>query len=676
MKKIVFFYLLILINNPLFAQIAGQDIYICEGQETQLNASILNDFFWSPANFLNDPYSPNPTVSGLLQTTDFVLTTNYQNQIVNGDFEMGNTAFITDYTVPLFPGPYGLLSNESTYAITNNANSVHLNFLGNDHTNPPIGNFMVVNGSNVLNTKVWCQNITLQQNTVYEFSTWVSSVVAENLAVLEFSINNVSIGQPFTAPAQVNVWNEYYALWNSGMNTSAEICIVNLNSGASGNDFGIDDISFNIYNQTDTVTVFVNEQDSVVHKVTLCEDINGSGINSFDLSNINSNLLFQSNAGLDWYLDEQYQLELNQNTISATNNLTLHATENNNKCKKARIDFEVHSTPKISIISEDSICLGESYNFSDLNLFFQTFDSIQSLKFTSNGTILPMTNYSPTTSQNINIVCQTEYGCKDSSELLLKVNPIPFIDAGSPQFYCSKSGFLRAYSSNDINYLWKGDNSMYIHNIYDTKSKVTIEEFGTYQFILEATNLSGCKNQANTSIEFVEKPDYFNANYHIDINPVYEGEIFHLINTSTENTTAFWDFGNGMTSTTHSKTMSYDTSGHYTVKLIIENYAGCTDSISKNIIVHPFIKIYIPKSFTPNNDDINDIFEVYGNGIANYNMIIFNRWGEIIYSNTNQGWDGKFKNNEAQDGIYTYKVMVEDFKRKQHYLSGEVSLIR
>ena len=501
--------------------------------------------------------------------------------------------------------------------------------------------------------------------------------MAENLAILEFSINNVSIGQPFTAPAQVNVWNEYYALWNSGMNTSAEICIVNLNSGTSGNDFGIDDISFNINNQTDTVTIFVNEQDSVIHNVTLCEDINGSGINSFDLSNINSNLLFQSNDGLDWYFDEQFQIALNQNTISATNNLSLYATENDNKCKKARVDFEVHSTPKINIISEDSICLGESYNFSELDLFFQTFDSIQNLQFSSQlGGILPLTDYTPTTTQEINIYCQTEYGCHDSSIMLLKVNPLPILDAGAPQSICTKSGFLKGNSSINTNYIWKGDNIKYIQNINNTQSAVTVNEYGIYQFTLEAVNQYGCKKEATTSIEFVKKPIYFMADYYADIHPLYEGEIFHLINTSTENTTAYWDFGNGQTSNTHSHTMSFDSSGVYNVKLVIENNNGCTDSISKNIIVHPFIKIYIPNSFTPNNDDINDIFEVYGNGIANYNMIIFNRWGEIIYSNTNQGWDGKFKNNEVQDGIYSYKLMVEDFKQKQHYISGEVSLIR
>lgn len=72
------------------------------------------------------------------------MTTNYQNQIVNGDFSDGNVGFISDYTNPTFGGAWGLLSNESTYAITNDASSVHLNFNGTDHTNPPNGNFMVI----------------------------------------------------------------------------------------------------------------------------------------------------------------------------------------------------------------------------------------------------------------------------------------------------------------------------------------------------------------------------------------------------------------------------------------------------------------------------------------------------------------------------------------------------
>lgn len=293
MKNILFSFLLIIL--PFFSswtQQAGEDILSCEGESVQLNPTISANVSWQPAIFLDDTTSNNPTVSGLTQTTDFTMTTNYQNQIVNGDFSDGNVGFISDYTNPTFGGTWGLLSNESTYAITNDASSVHLNFNGTDHTNPPNGNFMVINGSNIPNTKVWCQIINLEQNTDYEFSTWITSVVSENEAILEFNINGVAIGQPFTAPSQIFVWNEYFANWNSGLNTTAEICIINQNFGVSGNDFGIDDISFNIKDVTDTITIFVEEVDTVNHTVTLCEASNWLGTSPFDVNTLSSQDFF------------------------------------------------------------------------------------------------------------------------------------------------------------------------------------------------------------------------------------------------------------------------------------------------------------------------------------------------------------------------------------------------
>ena len=134
--------------------------------------------------------------------------------------------------------------------------------------------------------------------------------------------------------------------------------------------------------------------------------------------------------------------------------------------------------------------------------------------------------------------------------------------------------------------------------------------------------------------------------------------------------------GNGHTSTTHSQTFSYNSTGLYNVTLVIENQNGCQDSITKEILVHPFLHVFIPSSFTPNSDNINDIFEVQGNGILNYEIYIFNQWGERVYSNKNTGWDGTYNQKFIEEGVYAFRVIVEDFKKKLHHFYGEVSLLR
>lgn len=677
MKNLIL-YIFFLPILSAWAQTAGVDVYTCEGQSVQLNATISANVTWQPANFLDDPTSNNPIVSGLTQTTDFIMTTNYQNQIVNGDFSNGNVGFVSDYTNPTTGGTWGLLSGESTYAITNDASSAHVNFNGLDHTNPPNGNFMVVNGSSIPNTKVWCQIINLEQNTDYEFSTWVTTVVSENEAILEFSINGVAIGQPFTAPSQTNVWNEYFANWNSGLNTTAEICIVNQNFGASGNDFGIDDISFNIKDFSDTLTVFVEDVETVKHTVTLCEASNLLGTSPFDVNTLSSQDFFQSNDGLDWYLNSQLSQPLPNSWIHASENMTIYATESNNRCKIATIDFIIHSKPEIDVSQEEQLCLGDQYHFSELNLFYNTFDSIQSLEiYNLDGMALPNTNYMPSNSETIIFYCETEYGCRDTSSMQLIVNDLPQIDPGPPQAICSSTGVLNAIIPNNVSSRWIGQSSQYVSDINNPQTSVTINEYGTYHFTIEVSDQNGCKNQATTSIDFDYKSDLFNADFYIDKNPIFVGEDVRLINTTSDHDIQyFWDLGNGHTSTTHSQTFSYNSTGLYNVTLVIENQNGCQDSITKEILVHPFLHVFIPSSFTPNSDSINDIFEVQGNGILNYEIYIFNQWGERVYSNKNTGWDGTYNQKFIEEGVYAFRFIVEDFKKKLHHFYGEVSLLR
>ena len=89
-----FCYFITLSFNIALAQSAGQDIITCQGETVQLNPNISNNVSWQPVIYLDNPNIHNPTVSGLAQTTDFVMTTNFTNQIINGDFSSGNTDFL------------------------------------------------------------------------------------------------------------------------------------------------------------------------------------------------------------------------------------------------------------------------------------------------------------------------------------------------------------------------------------------------------------------------------------------------------------------------------------------------------------------------------------------------------------------------------------------------------
>src|SRR5690606_39256774 len=103
-------------------------------------------------------------------------------------------------------------------------------------------------------------NIAVNPNTDYLFSAWITNALNDpNVAVLQFSINGAQLGNPFSTTPNGCDWLEFNEPWNSGITTSAEICIVNQNTTEGGNDFALDDISFNeICAVTDTIEVLID----------------------------------------------------------------------------------------------------------------------------------------------------------------------------------------------------------------------------------------------------------------------------------------------------------------------------------------------------------------------------------------------------------------------------------
>jgi len=230
---------------------AGPDTNVCyPGGMIQLMGSIIGDdifFLWSPITGLNNPFSLTPTANVnfpiTYTLTGWALDPNSPELIVNGDFESGNIGFSSDYTyVADIPGNQMEMYPEGTYTVINNPNLVHNGFSAcADHTTGT-GNMMVVNGAANLQD-IWCQTVSILPNTYYNVSAWVASVNPASPAQIQFSINGNPIGNIVNAPSAVCVWTPFNAVWNSGSNTSATICILNLNTAAGGNDFALDDIS-------------------------------------------------------------------------------------------------------------------------------------------------------------------------------------------------------------------------------------------------------------------------------------------------------------------------------------------------------------------------------------------------------------------------------------------------
>lgn len=490
--------------NPILVDAGPDSVVICEGGEAQLQASGATFYVWSPADGLDNPRIENPIASPTATTT-YVVTGSVpgNNIIFNGDFEQGNVGFSNNYiftTTNLVP--------ERTYSVVSNPNPLHPAFVGSDHTSGS-GNFLAVNGSVTPNLFVWCQRVNVQPNTDYSFSAWISTLVASSPAELEFSINNQILGVPIIAPANTFQWDQFFATWNSGNNVIADICIVNRNTVASGNDFGLDDISFApICSSTDTIVVVVNPtpEPNLGVDDTLCVGTRkvlspGSEFVSYLWSN--------QSVGATLTVDTSGIYSV---TVTDANGCTASDTisiSSKNCCFPAEFGnlFTLIDNTN-NVISQNTVWSGK---------YFITADVV-----VQNGATLDITNVDVVFDENIGIT---------------------FLD--SSRIRANNSVFRTC----DYNVSWKGfdflDNSSGLFNenviknavvALDLKTRKSLQirnnEFYNFSVGINYDNAGngnfGGAATANTFVSNEERPDFFDANGNL-INDVFSIKTFNTI---------------------------------------------------------------------------------------------------------------------------------------------------
>ncbi len=150
----------------------------------------------------------------------------------------------------------------------------------------------------------------------------------------------------------------------------------------------------------------------------------------------------------------------------------------------------------------------------------------------------------------------------------------------------------------------------------------------------------------------------------------------------------YWDMDDGFTYITNSDSnythvySNIDTTT-YLVELITENLFGCLDTAYDSVIIKGDYILFVPNAFTPNNDGLNDNFFPQGIGfrdVQDFQFIIYDRWGDMIFKSTDiqKGWDGRANkgNDVAQQDVYIWLILTQDFKGRKHKYVGHVTLLR
>lgn len=125
------------------------------------------------------------------------------------------------------------------------------------------------------------------------------------------------------------------------------------------------------------------------------------------------------------------------------------------------------------------------------------------------------------------------------------------------------------------------------------------------------------------------------------------------------------------------------TGGIYPVTLTVTDNNNCMDQHTRLIVVNDLLNVYVPNSFTPNNDGVNDIFAVEGTDIDpdRFEFMVFDRWGSKVFdtAEVTHAWNGSFQNGQyyCADGVYIWRLVVHSLATAERYeYSGTVTLLR
>lgn len=359
-----------------------------------------------------------------------------------------------------------------------------------------------------------------------------------------------------------------------------------------------------------------------------------------------------------WYFGDGSALSTAQNAShtysnSGTYPASLVAISNNGCSDTITKNVYVHPPP-VALFNTRNVCDGSIVPFTDLSTVPAP-DLIQSWTWDF-GDGSPVYNnqsvahpYSAAGSYTVKLIVVSDFGCIDSITKPVIVHPNPVVifmasdTAGCDPLCLSFTDQSTVSPGNNSQWTWDtGDgngltNSQNFDHCYANQAITTPAYFNVS---LTVTSDSGCvtsgtKNNyitvyPNPEAGFIVQPSRTTI-----INPVIS-----ITDASAGVDIWNWNFGDGSAplttglgfpSVTNPASHTYADTGTYTITLITATQYGCIDSTYHTIIIEPEFTFYIPNAFTPNNDMLNRTFSGKGQYIVEYEMTIFDRWGNLIY---------------------------------------------
>jgi gliding motility-associated-like protein len=338
----------------------------------------------------------------------------------------------------------------------------------------------------------------------------------------------------------------------------------------------------------------------------------------------------------------------------------------------------VHPIPGVSV-NDVSICEGENATLT------ATPSSIGgTYLWLPGGEINNSITISPNNSTSYSVL-YTLNGCESTPATgTVFVNPIPSVSFSADVLSgCAPLTVnLSNNSGNSSICAWNIGNGQLVNGC---ETEYTFTQGGCYDISLTTTE-NGCSNSL-TLYDYICVENPPTASFTTSPSSILEGVNFQTISTSNFSTGATnytWELSNGQFSneTSPDFTLTNQNDG-LGILLIAQGAFGCIDTQFVHISIQSENEVYVPNTFTPDNSELNDIFQpIYSQPslIEEYELVIYNRWGDIIFESQDQsvGWNGFsiLTNKIVQDGTYIYVIKYRSQNQIRKKIVGHITVIR
>ena len=417
----------------------------------------------------------------------------------------------------------------------------------------------------------------------------------------------------------------------------------------------------------------------------LCEDVyNTLQVTGENLVAYEANITTSTTASLIWYSDAAYATPIiNTSNVLVSDGDIFYARVWDGTCENfAELSFNILSLPQITTVNEifceDTFGSGTAtgVNLTDYNLQVSN-DPIATIQwFEDDRLIIPVENpldVTISTRSSYYILAVNADACENTGRLNFILNPLPeAIDLNVE--LCEDvagGGDVSNYNLTDLN------------NQVATDPAVTVSWFGDIDLLIPIVDpLSYTISSVSNVFAKIENECTNTAvvNFTINEKPIFDlgtdTTIFHAetkilapsIDVRFLPGTYLWQDGSS------ASTYTVVDEGKYTLEFT--TFKGCVGMDSIMVSVDRY-RIFVPNAFTPDGNGVNDTFKPSITGDVadeDIEMFIYNRWGELIYQFTDlgKGWDGTYKGEIANTGVYVWVLIINDKARQD----GNVSLIR